>query len=123
MTLEMWIGASRSTMPPGCCACGFGLVWRLTMLMFCTNTRSPSTRVTSPCWPLFLPAITSTVSPLRMRFMVNSLQHFRCERDDLHEALAAQFAGDRPEDAGEIGRASCRERGERAAVAQSLRKK
>src|SRR5579885_2349412 len=35
-----------------------------------------------------------------MRFMANSLQHFRRERDDLHETLAAQFARDRSKDAG-----------------------
>src|SRR5690348_16467399 len=35
-----------------------------------------------------------------MRFMANSLQHFRRERNDLHETLAAQLARDRPEDAG-----------------------
>src|SRR5690606_18857537 len=101
MTLEIWIGASRSTIPPGWLAWGFGFVWRLTRLMFCTYTDSPATRVTSPFWPLFLPAITRTWSPLRIRFMTSpSLQYFRRERDDLHEALAAQLARDRPEDAG-----------------------
>src|SRR5688500_17523131 len=69
--------------------------------MFCTYTDSPATRVTSPFWPLFLPAITRTWSPLRIRFMTSpSLQYFRRERDNLHEALAAQLARDRPEDAG-----------------------
>src|SRR6185437_8969255 len=97
---EMWIGASRSTMPPGWLICGLGLVWRLTRLMFCTNTRSPATRVTSPRWPLALPVITTTWSPFLIRFMADSLQHFRRQRDDLHEALAAQLARDRPEDAG-----------------------
>src|SRR5487761_2124819 len=96
--------ASRSTMPPGWMACGFGLVWRLTRLMFCTNTRSVAMRSTSPFWPLYLPVITMTWSPLRIRFMASipkwiSLQHFRSERDDLHEALAAQLARDRSEDA------------------------
>src|SRR5690606_8589464 len=72
ITLEMWIDASRSTMPPGWLAWGFGLVWRLTRLTFCTTTRSPTTRRTSPFWPLFLPATTMTWSPLRVRFMSSS---------------------------------------------------
>src|SRR5699024_1207375 len=94
--------ASRSMMPPGWLACGFGLVWRLTRLTFETNTRSPATRITSPRWPLFLPVMTTTWSPLRIRFMtflVYALQHFRRERDDLHELLATQLTCDRSEDA------------------------
>src|SRR5574337_91863 len=69
-TLERWIEASRSTMPPAWLAWGFGLVWRLTRFTLETNTRSPATRSTSPRCPLFLPVITRTWSPLRIRFMV-----------------------------------------------------
>src|SRR5687768_16835390 len=69
MTLEMWIGASRSITPPGWPACGFGLVWRLMTLMLDTTILSPATRITSPFLPLSLPAMTTTWSPLRIRFI------------------------------------------------------
>src|SRR5690606_3619510 len=52
ITLDAWIGASRSITPPGWLICGFGLVWRLIRLTFETTTLSPSTRTTSPCLPL-----------------------------------------------------------------------
>src|SRR5690606_35577815 len=102
ITWEMWIGASRSITPPGWPACGFGLVWRLMMLTLDTTTFSPSTRTTSPFLPLSLPAVTTTWSPFLMRFMSLFLrsEHFRGERDDLHELLGTQLAGHRPEDAG-----------------------
>src|SRR5690349_7776225 len=58
-----------------------------------------STRVTLPRRPLSLPAITITSSPCLIRLMSRSLQHFRSERDDLHERGRAQLARDRPEDA------------------------
>ena len=45
ITLEMWIEASRSTTPPAMPACGFGLVWRLTMLTLETTTLSPGEQV------------------------------------------------------------------------------
>src|SRR3546814_231967 len=86
------------------------------MLMFDTTTLSPMTRTTSPCLPLSLPAVTTTRSPFLIRFISFSLQsgaaslrpaftclcrseHFRCERDDLHELLGTQFTGHGPEDA------------------------
>src|SRR6185437_2916416 len=50
-TLERWIEASRSTMPPAWLACGFGLVWRLTRFTFETifmNFSLRSSRVTGP---------------------------------------------------------------------------
>src|SRR5690554_737321 len=104
ITLDTWIGASRSITPPGCPAWGLGLVWRLTMLTLDTTTRSPSTRTTSPRLPLSLPATTITWSPLLIRLVaiipVLRSQHFGSERDDLHELLGTQFAGDRPEDTG-----------------------
>src|SRR5690606_6626951 len=104
ITFDAWIGASRSTTPPGWLAWGFGLVWRLMMLTLDTTTLSPSTRTTSPCLPLSLPAVTTTRSPFLMRFMSVSSpsgsEHFGCERDDLHELLGAQLAGHGPEDAG-----------------------
>src|SRR5690606_32165546 len=104
ITFEASIGASRSITPPGWLAWGFGLVWRLIMLTLATTTFSPSTRTTSPCLPLSLPAVTTTRSPFLMRFMSVSSssgsEHFGCERDDLHELLGAQLAGNGPEDAG-----------------------
>src|SRR5690606_27561515 len=69
ITLDASIGASRSITPPGWLACGFGLVWRLTRLTFDTTTLSPSTRTTSPCLPLSLPAVTITRSPFLIRFI------------------------------------------------------
>src|SRR3546814_5810957 len=65
---------------------------------------------------LSLPAVTTTRSPFLIRFISFSLQsgaaslrpaftclcrseHFRCERDDLHELLGTQFTGHGPEDA------------------------
>src|SRR3546814_11537920 len=86
------------------------------MLMFDTTTLSPMTRTTSPCLPLSLPAVTTTRSPFLIRFISFSLQsgaaslrpaftslcrseHFRCERDDLHESLGTHFTGQGPEDA------------------------
>src|ERR1700712_2961559 len=53
--------------------------------------------MTLPFAPLSLPAMTRTVSPF-LTFIW--LQHLRRERDDPHEALVAQFAADRAEDAG-----------------------
>src|SRR4051794_2852151 len=51
--------------------------------------------MTLPCWPLSLPAITWTVSP----FLIRMSEHLRRQRDDLHEALVAQLAAHRAEDA------------------------
>src|SRR6185295_6055712 len=106
----MWIDASLSMMPPG--LPGAGRVWRLIMFTPCTSTRasSRSTRSTSPLLPLSLPVLTTTLSPFRiLNFtaiaapdfpLARRLQHFRRQRDDLHEVLAAQLARHRPEDAG-----------------------
>src|SRR5690606_5768770 len=69
ITFATWIGASRSTTPPGCPACGFGLVWRLTRFTLDTTTLSPWTLTTSPRLPLSLPVVTTTWSPLRIRFI------------------------------------------------------
>src|SRR5678815_2316957 len=67
------------------------------MFTFSTSTRSfGSTLMTVPRRPFSRPAITTTSSPLRILFMS---QHFRCERDDLHELRGAQLPGHRPEDA------------------------
>src|SRR2546426_1122777 len=52
--------------------------------------------MTLPRAPLSLPAMTTTVSP----FFIFMSEHLRCQRDDLHELLVAQFAADRAEDAG-----------------------
>src|SRR3954462_4142032 len=66
-----------------------------------TNTRSllRSVRRTSPVLPLSLPDRTMTSSSRRI-FMS---EHLRGQRDDLHEAAVAQFAGHRPEDARAAG--------------------
>src|SRR5512135_241133 len=99
-TLETWIGISFSRMPPGWFLSGFGLACFFTLLMPSTTTRSSSTRrKTAPRLPLSLPASTMTLSPLRILFMTASSQNFRRQRDDLHEALGAQLARDRTEDA------------------------
>src|SRR3954464_6497476 len=104
-TFETWIGASFVTMPPGWFFIGFGLAGRFTWLMPPTTTCVGSTMLdTSPRLPLSRPAMTTTLSPfliLRMTFLflVRALQHFRRQRDDLHEPLGAQLARDRPEDA------------------------
>src|ERR1700742_2666814 len=52
--------------------------------------------MTLPLAPLSLPAMTTTVSP----FLIFMSEHLRCQRDDLHEALVAELAADRSEDAG-----------------------
>src|SRR6266571_3403392 len=78
----------------------------------CFQTRlTPSTtqrflavrmRSTLPVLPLSRPAITTTLSPLRIcRAMISSVNsnHFTCQRNDLHEILVAQLAGDSAEDA------------------------
>src|SRR5690554_4117967 len=41
-----------------------------------------------------------TSSPLRIRSIMNSLQHFRCERHDLHEPSGTQLACHWPENSG-----------------------
>src|SRR5437879_1507355 len=103
-------------MPPVTPFIGFGRTCFLTWLMPSTVIRRSSTRAsTTPRLPLSLPAITTTSSPLRMRSMAPSKesitrparrsptcdsQHFRRERDNLHETLGAQLARDRPENTG-----------------------
>src|SRR5208283_3072915 len=69
------------------------------MLSPSTRTRSSaSTSMTAPRRPLSRPAMSTTVSPLRIFFMVS--QYLRREGNDLHELHVAQLAGHRPEDAG-----------------------
>src|SRR3546814_21174322 len=70
------------------------------MRTFWTINFSPNTRSTSPFLPLSAPAVTITWSPLRIRFIVIVLvrsQHFRRERDNLHELLGTQLTGHWPE--------------------------
>jgi hypothetical protein len=55
-------------------------------------------RNTVPRLPLSLPVMTMTSSPLRILFHGRSLQHFRRQRHDLHEALGAQLARHRAKD-------------------------
>src|SRR5215470_10647479 len=106
-TFEIWTGASFSMMPPG--SPGACRVCRFTMLTPCTRTRISlrSTRSTSPVLPRSLPVMTTTLSPfliLNFAMILASppvrLEHFRRQRNDLHELLAAQLARHRPEDAG-----------------------
>src|SRR5581483_6247843 len=120
---ERWIGASFSTMPP--IACGpRPLRWRFTMLRRSTVARffSRTRRSSLPVLPFSLPAMTRTVSPFLSRVATReglsplparffacpvivrfppspASDHFRRERHDLHEALGAELASDRPEDA------------------------
>src|SRR5258705_656516 len=101
-TLDWWIDKVLSTTPPVVPFIGFGLTCFFTTLTPSTTTRSSSTRdSTVPRLPLSRPVNTMTWSPLRILFMADEpLQNFRCQRDDLHETLGAQFARHRPEDAG-----------------------
>src|SRR5262249_37269527 len=100
-TFEMWMVPSFSTMPPGLPIAG--RVCRFTMLTPCTMSRASlgRTRRTSPVLPLSLPVMTTTLSPfLILSFIIARLsQHFRGERDDLHEFAGAQLARHRSEDA------------------------
>src|SRR2546430_10543385 len=68
-TLERWIDASFSWMPPGCWTprrftCRFTMLTR----SISTRSRSASTRNTLPVLPRSLPAMTITVSSLRSRW-------------------------------------------------------
>src|ERR1700738_4668232 len=82
---------------------------RTTILPLCGSVRS-----TSPCFPLSLPAITTTVSPgarssqrcLVFGLFVSislSLENLGCEGHDLHEVALAQLACYGPEDPGASG--------------------
>src|SRR5216684_7027173 len=103
-------------MPPLTFLFGFGFVWRLIMFTPSTTRRLVSgvTLRTRPRLPRSLPVITSTLSFFligvasrdisNLHFTSDNSQcvrseHFGRERDDLHEAALAQFAGDGPEDA------------------------
>src|SRR5689334_15481743 len=100
--LDASSGISFSMMPPATPAFGFGFWCFLTTLMPSTSTLpAGSTALTVPWRPLSLPVVTTTSSPLRILFMASS-DDFRRQRHDLHEAVA-QFARDRPEDAGADG--------------------
>src|SRR5512140_429527 len=92
-------------MPPVVPFRGFGLVCFFTRLTPSTTTWSASLRSeTLPRLPLSRPASTMTSSPLRILFMTrSSLQDFGGQGHDLHEALGAQLARDRAEDAGADG--------------------
>src|SRR5690606_26610375 len=103
-TFEMWIGRVFSTMPPGLLAIGLALTCFLTTFTPSTRTWSASTRAsTVPRRFLSRPVRTMTSSPLRMLFIVGSLQHFGGQRHDLHELLGTQFARNGSEDAGADG--------------------
>src|SRR5687768_17048200 len=96
-TLETWIGRSLSTMPPVCPFIGLGRWCFFTRFTPSTTTWSASMRrSTVPRLPLSRPASTTTSSP----FLIRSIsEHLWSERYDLHEALGAQLARHRPENA------------------------
>src|SRR5437868_2007944 len=96
MTLLASRGMSRSMMPP----CWLALrAFECFLAVLIPLTRSllsaGKTCTTSPSWPLSLPEITFTVSPLRI-FMS---EHLRCQGNDAHELLVAQLTADWAEDA------------------------
>src|SRR5690606_29426092 len=99
---EMWIGDSRSTIPPFC-SCWDGFWCFLTKFRPSTRTRclSGSTRRILPVLPRALPEITLTVS----FFLIfkATLHHLRRKRHDFHELAFAKLAGDRSENAGSLG--------------------
>src|SRR5437868_14703749 len=99
ITFDRSIAASFSTMPPCTFFCGFGLVWRLTMFTLSTITWPSSILTTVPRRPLSRPAITTTSSPLRILFIAVS-EHFRRQRNDLHELRGAQLTRHGSEDTG-----------------------
>src|SRR3954470_20911070 len=103
-TFDWWIDSVLSTTPPVIPFIGFGLTCFLTTLTPSTISRSSSTRLsTVPRRPLSRPVRTMTWSPFRILFISTipggRSEHFRRERDDLHEALGAELARHRPEDA------------------------
>src|SRR6187401_1119569 len=68
-------------------------------------SRAGRTRRTLPLAPRSRPEMTTTWSfflifDFLAVFMTTTSDHFRCQRDDLHELLLAQLARHRPEDAG-----------------------
>src|SRR5581483_11105421 len=100
-------------MPPWMLRCGFGRVCFLRKLTRSTIAVpfAAFTRSTLPCFPRSFPARTTTVSPffrcgftrgvsfcfVAFPYMLTS-DHFRRERDDLHELALAELAGNRTED-------------------------
>src|SRR5690606_1288204 len=103
-TFEMWIGMVLSMMPPCVPAIGLGFTCFLTTLTPSTKTWSASTRCnTVPRRVLSRPVKTMTSSPLRILFMVRSLQHFWSQGHDLHELFRTQLARDGSEDTGTNG--------------------
>src|SRR3954447_25509324 len=111
-TFDWWIDSVLSTTPPVMPFIGFGLTCFLTTLTPSTISRSSSTRLsTVPRRPLSRPVRTRTWSPFRILFIstvpgcarspmsAGRSEHFRRERDDLHEALGAKLPRHRPEDA------------------------
>src|SRR6185295_9363526 len=85
------------------------------MFNFSTTTfpTPGSTESTFPDLPRSRPAITTTTSPLRIRFFFNacfcipssppSLQHFRRKGNNLHKFLPSEFTSNRPKDTGPNG--------------------
>src|SRR5688572_25758651 len=92
-------GISFSVMPPVTPFIGLGRWCFFTRFAPSTSTWSTSTiRSTVPRLPRSRPVVTTTSSPFLILFIgLSSLQHFRRERDDLHEALGSELARDRTE--------------------------
>src|SRR4029078_6414678 len=102
-TLDWWIDSVLSTTPPVIPFIGFGLTCFFTTLTPSTTSRSWSTRLSTVARRALSRARrTMTWSPFRILFIstipVRS-EHFRRERDDLHEAFGAELSRHRPEDA------------------------
>src|SRR5688572_5196422 len=99
-TLETCSGISLSMIPPVMPFIGIGRWCFFTRFAPSTSTCWSSTmRSTVPRLPRSRPVVTMTWSPLRILRIASSSEHFRSERHDLHEALGAQLARHRPEDA------------------------
>src|SRR5258708_7427568 len=91
---------SRSMIAP------WGLFWFLRMCFLIICTPSTITRcflgmtaMILPRLPRSAPAMTTTSSPFLTCNLFITSNHFRRERDNLHEFLLAQLPGDRAEDA------------------------
>src|ERR1017187_6987844 len=100
---DKWIEPSRSTIEPWGFSWDF-LRWRLTMARPSTRARPLAGRIsrTLPSFPLWEPAMTTTGSLRLMWNFCMGLQNLRRERNDLHEVLRTQLAGDGAEDAGAL---------------------
>src|SRR5687767_7956158 len=99
-TLDTCSGISLSMIPPVMPFIGIGRWCFFTRFAPSTSTCWSSTmRSTVPRLPRSRPVVTMTWSPLRILRIPVPSEHFGREGHDLHEALGAQLARHRPEDA------------------------